>query len=93
MLSFRILRDGIPTPHGERARYQARAVAGILRPSRRASSGLIHHAVAGAFFSRLLHVRFGGILRGEGAEARHGGRIVDSTRDPATSLRFGSKFR
>jgi hypothetical protein len=32
-------------------------------------------------------------LRGEGAEARHGGRIVDSTRDPATSLRFGSKFR
>ena len=45
------------------------------------------------FFSRFLHVRFGCILRGERAEARLGGGIVDSTRDPATSRRFGSKFR
>ena len=46
-----------------------------------------------SLFSHLLRIGFGCVLEGERAEARYDGRIVDGTREAATSLRFGSKFR
>ena len=39
-----------------------------------------------ALFFRVLRIRFGCILGGEGTEARHGGGIVDGMCEPETSF-------